>query len=79
MEEALALLSDGGTPPLAPGLQQEIQESLQQLRPQVILDHIKVGHYKRLLTQPKSHTNLSKCCKVHHSLVRCLDADCYAI
>ena len=44
MEEALALLSDGGTPPLAPGLQHEIQESLQQLRPQVILDHIKVGH-----------------------------------
>lgn len=44
MEEALALLSDGGTPPLAPGLQQEIQESLQQLRPQVNLDHIKVGH-----------------------------------
>lgn len=43
MEEALVLLSDGGSPPLAPALQEEIQESLPQLRPQVILDHIKVS------------------------------------
>ena len=43
MEEALVLLSDGGAPPLAPALQEEIQASLQELRPQCILDHLKVS------------------------------------
>lgn len=43
MEEALVLLSDGGAPPLAPALQEEIQASLQDLRPQCILDHLKVS------------------------------------
>ena len=54
MEEALALLSDGGTPSLAPGLQQEITESLQQLQPQVILDHVKVNPVKRESTSQES-------------------------
>lgn len=59
MEEALTLLSDGGSPPLAPALQQEIQESLQQLRPQVILDHIKVSLHK---TAVHSFSNLALEC-----------------
>ena len=42
MEEALVLLNDGGAPPLAPALQQEIQDSLQDLQPQCVLDHLKV-------------------------------------
>lgn len=58
MEEALALLSDGGTPPLAPGLQQEITESLQQLRPRVILDHVKVNPVKRENTKSRVSINL---------------------
>ena len=61
MEEALALLSDGGTPPLAPGLQQEITESLQQLRPQVILDHVKVIAIKRKITLPKVAVIFNSC------------------
>ncbi|DBB13664.1 TPA: hypothetical protein ACH3X3_000683 [Trebouxia sp. C0006] len=43
MEEALMLLNDGGAPPLAPALQQEIHDSLQDLRPQCILDHLKLS------------------------------------
>ncbi len=43
MEEALVLLNDGGAPPLAPALQQEIKESLQDLKPQCVLDHLKVN------------------------------------
>ena len=42
MEEALLLLNDGGAPLLAPALQQEIQESLHDLKPQCVLDHLKV-------------------------------------
>lgn len=42
MEEALLLLNDGGAPVLAPALQQEIQESLHDLKPQCVLDHLKV-------------------------------------
>lgn len=38
------LLNDGGAPPLAPALQQEIHDSLQDLRPQCILDHLKVSY-----------------------------------
>lgn len=45
MEEALLLLSDGGAPPLAPALQHEIRESLQTLKPQCVLDHLKVCYY----------------------------------
>ena len=42
MEEAVLLLNDGGAPPLAPALQQDIQESLHDLKPQCVLDHLKV-------------------------------------
>ena len=42
MEEALLLLHDGGAPPLAPALQQEILDSLHDLKPQCVLDHLKV-------------------------------------
>ena len=42
MEEALLLLNDGGAPVLAPALQQDIQESLHDLKPQCVLDHLKV-------------------------------------
>ena len=42
MEEAMLLLNDGGAPLLAPALQQEIQESLHDLKPQCVLDHLKV-------------------------------------
>ena len=43
MEEALLLLNDGGAPLLAPALQQDIQESLHDLKPQCVLDHLKVS------------------------------------
>ena len=43
MEEALLLLNDGGAPLLAPALQQDIQESLHDLKPQCVLDHLKVA------------------------------------
>lgn len=43
MEEALLLLHDGGAPPLAPALQQEIRDSLHDLKPQCVLDHLKVA------------------------------------
>lgn len=53
MEEALVLLNDGGAPPLAPALQQEIHDSLQDLRPQCILDHLKVCYWSLDLSLPR--------------------------
>ncbi|KAL3148377.1 hypothetical protein ABBQ38_013833 [Trebouxia sp. C0009 RCD-2024] len=53
MEEALLLLNDGGAPPLAPALQQEIQESLHDLKPQCVLDHLKLPLALEHTTQRK--------------------------
>lgn len=57
MEEALLLLNDGGAPLLAPALQQEIQESLQDLKPQCVLDHLKV--LATMLCCPTAHAHCS--------------------
>ncbi|KAK9818230.1 hypothetical protein WJX72_009142 [[Myrmecia] bisecta] len=42
MEEALAVLRDAGSPPLAPVLAAEIEESLQELKPHCVLDQLKL-------------------------------------
>ena len=42
MEEALQLLQDGGSPPLAPVLAAEIQEALEELKPAYVLDQLQV-------------------------------------
>ena len=42
MEEALSTLRDGGSPALAPTLQADIRQSLQELRPHCVLDQLKV-------------------------------------
>eukprot|EP00891_Asterochloris_glomerata_P007485 jgi/Astpho2/7485/Aster-x1440 len=42
LEEALSTLRDGGSPALAPTLQADIRQSLQELRPHCVLDQLKL-------------------------------------